>query len=431
MKKILFLLTVLAATGFRATAQSVSPEEKALVDYINIHMPQTLQLLEKLVNINSGTLNTAGVKKVGEMLRKEFNAIGFTTEWVLMPDSMKRAGHLVATHKGAKKKRLFLIGHLDTVFEPDMPANPFKKLTDSTATGQGANDMKGGDVIMLAALQALQHLNLLQNTAITAYFTGDEEKGGTPISVSRADFITRAQSCNAALAFESAQGLNTIATARRGSSSWYLTVSGRQAHSSTIFNNNYGAVYEAARIVNTFREQLSQEKYLTFNPALFAGGTDLTYDAGKVKAGIAAKTNIISPNAVVMGDLRFLTEGQKDSARLRMSTIVTTGNLPGTSASIHFEDGITSMEPTEGNRALALRLSQVSLDLGIGPVQEGDPGSRGAGDVSYIARYLDCIDGLGASGGGAHAPGEVINLKELPLLIQRAAILMYRLTREN
>ena len=430
MKKLSLLLAVFFMTAFRAGAQTLSPEEKSLVDYINSHMPQTLQLLEKLVNINSGTLNTAGVRKVGELLRAEFKTIGFTTEWVALPDSMKRAGHLVATLKGTKKKRLFLIGHLDTVFEPDMPSNPFKKLTDSTATGQGANDMKGGDVIMLAALQALQHFNLLKDAAVTAYFTGDEEKGGNPVSVSRADFVARARQCNTGLAFESAQGMHTIATARRGSSSWHLTVTGRQAHSSGIFGNNYGAVYEAARIVNAFREQLSQEKYLTFNPALFAGGTDVSYDVSKVQAGVAAKTNIISPLAVVMGDLRFLTEGQKDSARQKMRAIATTGNLPGTTASIRFEDGITSMEPTAGNQALARQLSQVSTDLGLGPVQEGDPGSRGAGDVSYVARYFSCIDGLGASGGGAHAPGEIINLTELPLLIQRAAILMYRLTKE-
>lgn len=427
MNKI--ILTCLLIISLKAGAQQLSPEERAIADAINARMPQTLQLIEKLVNINSGTLHTKGVQKAGKLLQKEFNSIGFTTEWVKLPDSLKRAGHLVATLKGTQGKRLFLIGHLDTVFEPDMPANPFKKLTDSTATGQGANDMKGGDVIMLAALQALHHLNLLKNTSITAYFTGDEEKAGNPVSVSRADFIERARQCEMALGFESAQGLHTIATARRGSSSWYLTVTGKQAHSSGIFNKNFGAVYEAARIVNTFREQLGQEQYLTFNPAVFAGGTDVAYDFGKVTATIAGKTNIIAPTAVVMGDLRFLTEGQKDSARQRMTVITTAYNLSGTSASIRFEDGITSMEPTPGNRKLATLLSTASIDLGIGPVQEGDPGSRGAGDISYVARYLDCIDGLGASGSGAHAPGEIINLKELPFLIQRAAVLIYRLTR--
>jgi glutamate carboxypeptidase len=74
-------------------------------------------------------------------------------------------------------------------------------------------------------------------------------------------------------------------------------------------------------------------------------------------------------------------------------------------------------------------ISNVTQSMGLGATTAGDPGSRGAGDISYVAAYLDCIDGLGASGKGAHAPGETINLKEFPFLIKRAALTMYRLTR--
>jgi glutamate carboxypeptidase len=426
MKKF-FLLLILVPT-FQASAQNLSSEEKKIVDFINKKIPQNVKLLEDLVNINSGTLNTAGVKKVGELLGKEFKNIGFTTEWVSLPDSLKRAGHLVATKKGKKGKKLFLIGHLDTVFEPDMPANPYRKLNDSTATGQGANDMKGGDVIILAALQALHELGLLKDANIVAYFTGDEERAGTPTSVSRADFIERAKQSEIALAFEGGN-LTTVATARRGSSNWILNVTGRQGHSAGMFNNNYGAIYEAARIINEFRIQLASEKYLTFNPGIFAGGSEVNYDTSTSQANISGKTNIISPAAVVQGDLRFLTEVQKESARQKMMTIATTNNLPATKATITFKDGIPGMEPTEGNNKLVAILNRVSLDMGVGETKAGDPGSRGAGDVSYIAKYVDCLDGLGASGGGAHAPGETINLKQFPTLIQRAAIFIYRLTR--
>lgn len=427
MKSTLLLYFLLAT--YQLTAQTLNPTERQLIDNINKNMPRTLRLLEEMVNINSGTLNVQGVRKTGDVLRKEFDKIGFTTEWVTLPDSLKRAGHLVASVKGKKGKKLFLIGHLDTVFEPDMPPNPFKLLNDSTATGQGVNDMKGGDVVMLAALQALQQAGLLKNVSVTAYFTGDEEKAGVPVAVSRADFIERAGQCNIGLAFESAQGLHSVATARRGSSSWRLTVTGKQAHSATIFSSGYGAIYEASRILNTFREQLSTEKFLTFNPGIFAGGAEMKYDSNAIQAKVTGKTNIISPAAIVQGDLRFLTEAQKESARTRMKAIVDTGNLAGTSATITFTDGIPAMEPTEGNQLLVALLNTVSTDMGIGETQAGDPGARGAGDVSYIARYMDCLDGLGASGRGAHAPGETINLNEFPKLIQRTAILLYRLTR--
>jgi glutamate carboxypeptidase len=87
------------------------------------------------------------------------------------------------------------------------------------------------------------------------------------------------------------------------------------------------------------------------------------------------------------------------------------------------------MAPTDGNNKLLEVISSVTKDMGLGATMAGDPGSRGAGDISYIAAYVDCIDGLGASGKGAHAPGETINLKELPFLIKRAALTIYRLSR--
>lgn len=426
MKKL--IIAFLIPFTIETNAQKLSSDEKKIIDLIDKQMPQTLQLLEQLVNINSGTLNIEGVKKNGDILRKEFDKIGFTTEWIAMPDSLKRAGHLVANVKGKKGKKLFLIGHLDTVFEPDMPANPYRKLNDSTATGQGVVDMKGGNVIILAALQALDKLGLLKNTSVTAYFTGDEESAGSPITVSRGDFIERAKQSEVALAFEGGN-LHSAVTARRGIGDWQLTVTGRQAHSAGIFSGGYGSIYEAARIINTFREELSKEKYLTFNPGIFVGGSEIAYDSNNTRAQVSAKSNIISPITYVQGDLRFLTEQQKNNARERMRKIASTNNLAATSATISFEDGIPSMEPTEGNNTLVEILSKVGTDMGIGPVKAGDPGSRGAGDISYIAKYLDCLDGLGASGSGAHAPGEKINLKEFPVLIQRAALFIYRLTR--
>jgi glutamate carboxypeptidase len=419
----IFLVSVL-----HSSAQALSSEEKKIIALTRKHLPENLKLLETIVNINSGTLNKAGVKKVSDVLRAELARYGFATQWIDLPDSLNRAGHLVASIKGTKGKKVFLIGHLDTVFEPDMPANLFRKLNDSTATGQGVNDMKGGDVIILAALQALYEAGALKDRTIIAYFTGDEERTGIPVEVSRKDFIERAKQSDIALAFESAQGLHTVTTARRGASTWQLNVTAKQGHSAGIFTTGYGSIYEAARIVNQFREELSMEEYLTFNPGMFAGGSELDFDSAQARAATTGKTNIISPATVVTGDLRFLTEIQKENARVKMRAIVSR-NLTGTSASISFKDGIPGMEPTNGNANLAKTLNRISLDLGTGPVEPGDPGSRGAGDISYVAKYLDCLDGLGASGNGAHAPGETINLNEYPKLVERAALLIYRLTR--
>jgi glutamate carboxypeptidase len=428
MKRSILLIITLTIL-YPAYSQKPSDVENKVIAYIDKHLPDAINLLKESANINSGTLNIEGVRKVGALYKKELEKAGFTCTWVSMPDSIKRAGHLVATRKGKKGKKLFLIGHLDTVFEPDMPFTPFTLLNDSTATGQGVNDMKGGDVVAIIALQALHEYKLLDDTNITIYMTGDEERGGDPVSVSRADFIERAKLCDIALGFEGATSTNIIATARRGASSWLLEVEGKQAHSSGIFRDNvgYGAVYEAARIINDFRTTLSSEQYLTFNPGLIIGGSEVNYTEAKASGTVIGKDNIISPVTKVHGDLRFLTAEQKESARNTMREIVSR-NLPGTKASISFQDGIPSMAPTEGNNKILAVIDQVSRDLGMGPAVAGDPGSRGAGDISYVAEYLDCVDGLGAMGKGAHAPGETIDLKSFPFLIKRSALLIHRLT---
>lgn len=427
MNSAKMLLAWIFLSPLIADAQ-LSSIEKKVVAYIDEHLPETIELLKKTTDINSGTLNVEGVKKVGDIFGKELEKAGFKTTWVTLPDSLRRAGHLVATRTGNKGKKIFIIGHLDTVFEPDMPANPFRMLNDSTATGQGVNDMKGGDVIVMLALQALNQFGLLEGSDITVYFTGDEERAGHPVEVSRADFIERAKRCDVALGFEGASGTNTIATARRGASSWLLEVFGKQAHSSGIFSERagYGAIYEAARIINDFRTTLSTEKYLTFNPGMIAGGAEVNYYENKASADVTGKDNIITPNAIAHGDLRFLTAEQKEKAREKMREIVAK-NLPGTQAKITFYDGIPSMAPTEGNNQLLSVVNQVSIDLGMGSTKAGDPGARGAGDISYIAEFLDCIDGLGSIGDGAHAPGETIHLNTVPFLGKRAALLINRL----
>ncbi|WP_266362683.1 M20/M25/M40 family metallo-hydrolase [Tellurirhabdus rosea] len=426
MPKLFTAVLLLFCLPF-ARAQKLSKPEKTVIETVRKQLPATEAFLQKVVNINSGTLNREGVRTVGNLMGAELKALGFNVEWVSLPDSLNRAGHLVATRQGKKGKKLFLIGHLDTVFEKSLPMEPFTRLNDSTASGQGVNDMKGGDVLVLAALKALHTHGLLDDTSITVYFTGDEESSGGPLS--RKDFIERARQCDLALAFETAQGLRTVTTGRRGASSWTLKVVARSGHSSRVFSDlGYGAIYEAARILNEFRRTLSQEEYLTFNPGLIVGGASVKYDDETAKAETVGKTNIVAGSALVKGDLRFLTEAQKENARARMREIVSK-SLPLTQASITFSDGIPAMEPSRKNEDLLKVVDQVSRDMGLGAVVAGNPGSRGAGDVSYVAEFLPCLDGLGASGKGAHSIEETMNTKEFPLLIQRTAVLLYRLTR--
>jgi Acetylornithine deacetylase/Succinyl-diaminopimelate desuccinylase and related deacylases len=419
-------LSVVAASTAQAQ-KGLSPTERKIRSSVERHREAQVDFLERVVNINSGTLNVEGVRQVGDVFRAALDSLGFETRWAEMPESMHRAGHLIAEHKGKPGgKRILLIGHFDTVFEGE--GQHFVRL-DSTARGAGSADMKGGDVIILYALQALRDAGELDDANIIVVFSGDEERAGSPLEVARRDLIEAAKRSDVALAFEGGErGIATIA--RRGDSRWTLRVTGRQAHSSGIFKEGVGdgAIYEASRILDGFREALSSEKNLSFNPGVFVGGTDVTYDTNRVAGTAAGKLNIIARSAVVQGDLRFLSEKQKDNARAKMREIVS-HHLPQTSAEIIFEDEYPAMPPTEGNRALLAEYDSVSRALGYGPVRALDPGQRGAGDVSFVAPYVDAMDGLGADGSGSHTPREEVNLSSLPMQTARAAVLIHRLTQ--
>jgi len=429
---LLLALFVVIGLSTPAAAQSLSATEQQIVDYVDAHNDEAIDFLERTVNMNSGTMNHDGVRALADVYRAELDALGFETRWVSLPDSVNRAGHLFATRSGDRGPRLLLIGHLDTVFEEDSPFQRFERLSDTLATGPAVNDMKGGNALVLYALKALDAAGALDGAHITVAFTGDEEKPGQPISVSRGALIEAAQQSDVALGFETASGMDYATIARRGSSGWTLRVQGRQAHSSGIFSEGTGsgAVFEAARILNAFHEDVRGEEFLTFNPGILLGGTDVSYDASAARGTAYGKTNVVAKTVVVDGGLRFISDAQKESARDRMRAIVAGPNRPQTSAEITFEDAYPAMQPTDGNRALLDVLDRVSRDLRQGPVTAYDPGARGAADISFIAAYVDGMDGLGVMGSGAHGLDETINLRTFPLLTQRAALLIHRLTQE-
>jgi glutamate carboxypeptidase len=426
LKLELCLPLALALAPVVASAQStLSPTERRIRDAIASARDEQIAYLQKVVDIPSGTLNLAGVRQVGAVFRASLDSLGFQTRWATMPDALGRAGHLVAEHRGkAGRVRMLLIGHLDTVFEG---AGQGFVRADSIARGAGTNDMKGGDVIMLYALKALKRAGTLDDMNVTIVFTGDEEHPAFPIEVSRRDLIDAAKRNDIALAFEGGNRSDAT-TARRGASAWRVTATGTQAHSGGIFNETtgYGAIYEIARIVDGFRTQLAGEQFLTFNVGAILGGTDVVYDTIGIKGTAASKLNIVPRAAVAHGDLRFISEEQKERTRARMREIVAK-HLPGTDATISFEDEYPAMPPTPGNARILAQYDSSSRALGYGVVSALDPGKRGAGDISFVARFIDGIDGLGALGEGSHSPRENTNLNAMMMQTERAAVMMGRL----
>ena len=413
-----------------ALSDGLSKAEKEIQKYVDQHTEEAIGLVEKVVNINSGTLNIAGNKTVGKIFQAELDQLGFNTYWVTYLETVKRSGHLFAEMRGGKGKKIVLIGHLDTVFEPDHPFQKFTRHGD-TAYGPGVSDMKAGDVSMIYVMKALDNVDVLKDLNLTLVFIGDEEKTGAPPSIVRKELIEAGKWANIGLGFEGAHGLNTGTIARRSSSSWMLTTTGIQGHSSQIFKEKlgYGAIFEAARIVNAFREELVGEEYLSFNPGTIVGGTDIAYDPVTARGTTFGKTNVVSQAATVHGGIRTISTEQLDKAMIMMKDIASQ-NLPGTTAKIEFKTSYPPMAPTKQNYALLDKLESVNVDLGYGKLEPLDPGKRGAADISFVAPHVDAsLAGMGPDGFGEHSEKEGLDLTSFPKTTTRAAILIYRLTR--
>jgi glutamate carboxypeptidase len=422
----------LALVPSLAAAQALSGTERRIAAYVDAHVDDAIGLLQRTVDINSGTGNPEGVREVGRVFSAQLDSLGFETRWIALPDSVHRAGHLFAERRGTSGKRVLLIGHLDTVFEEDSPFQRFERDGDR-ARGPGSNDMKGGDVILVYALRALQADGALRDRRIVVAMTGDEENPGRPLSISRADLVEAGKHSDAALEFEGASrepgGRETAVTSRRSSSGWTLRVTARSAHSSGIFSDGTGsgAIFEAARILDAFRTGL-REDGLTYNPGAIVGGTEAAWDALESRGTAFGKNNVIAGTAVASGDIRTLTDEQLQRTRDRMRQIVSQ-SLPPARSEITFSDGYPSMPPTPGNLAILGTLNEVNRALGFAPMDANDPGRRGAGDISFVAPYVSGIGGLGMHGVGSHTERETADLSTLAQQTKRAALLIYRLTR--
>lgn len=433
------LAMAIVLAGATATANAQTPPasgltavEQRIVAAVDAGHDAALALLERVVNINSGTMNLPGVRKVGDAFRAEFDRLGFTTRWI-EGAPFGRAGHLVAERAG-RGPRLLLIGHLDTVFEPDSPFQRFERLSPTEARGPGITDMKGGDVIIVQALAALKQAGVLDDLHVSVIMTGDEEDVGDPGALARQPLIDLARAADIAIGFEDgASDPRTAVVSRRGFTGWTLRVKGTPAHSSQIFQPTVGggAIFEASRILTGFYERLSREPMLSLNPGAMLGGTTVDFDATQSRGTAFGKTNVVAEHAVVTGDLRTLSAEQLAAAKAAMIEVVAS-HLPKTSAELTFDDSYPPMAPTDSNRELLGFHDRASRDVGAGPVTAVDPRAAGAADVSFAAQHVGmAIDGIGLMGRGGHTVNETADLTTLPSQTRRAAILLYRLSQSR
>ena len=426
-----FLILLFFISPLFVNAQ-LDKNEKKIIRSVDQNEAAALDLLTRAVNINSGTMNFEGVREVGKLFKAELDQLGFETQ-LTSGEEFNRAGHLIATHKGKPGLKLLLIGHLDTVFETDSPFQTSSMENDTVMKAPGVADMKGGDVIIILAMKALKDAGLLDKMSIEIVMTGDEEKSGDPLELSKKALVDAAKWADVALGFENGDGNpETIVVARRGSAGWKLEVSGNAAHSSQVFTDRVGtgAIYEASRILNEFYQQLRTEENPTFNPGFILGGTSVAMKDDGTGGSAYGKTNVVAEKTIIKGDIRAVSLEQLERAKQMMQQIASE-NYPQTQAKLTFDPGgYPPLGKTEGNLKLLEYYDQISEDLGFGKVYAVDPRNAGAADISFTAGHVEmAVDGLGLSGANDHTVNETGNINKLGVQAKRAAILMYRLSK--
>ena len=278
----------------------LSPAETRMIQTVDAEQERTLAMLEKWVNQNSGSLNLAGVTKVGEMLRAELEPLGFTVEWIDMRADRPRRPY--RRHPQGQRPRQAAAADRPSRHgvRARQPVPALGPAAATTATGPGAGDDKGGMAVMVAALRAMQAAGTLKDADIEIVLTGDEEDTGNPIEIARRDLIAAGKRADVALDFEGLaqedgkrHGLDRPAQLGRLDADRHRPRPAIRAASSRA-GAGYGAIYELARILDAFRRELP-EPNLTFNVGLVGGGATAELDAGPDPRSTATgKTNIIA-----------------------------------------------------------------------------------------------------------------------------------------
>lgn len=429
MKKAMIsaaLMMTAALTSPAMAQQKLSDVEQKVVTYVDHNFDQQMAFLEEQVNINSDTMNFAGVRASGDMYMAGLRDMGFDVSWFNLPKSANRAGHLMARRKGTKGKRILLLSHLDTVHAKDGSFQTFKRAGDR-ATGPGVEDDKNGGVVIYYAMKALHSIGALDGADIHIMMTGDEELPSEDVADSRAPMVAAAKEADVVLSFEPGEeGVGVVA--RRGYSGWILSVKGNASHSSRVFTDKVGAgaSYEMARIIHDFYTKV-REPNVTFQAGAMMTGTNAKFDYETSRGTLFGKQNVVAQEGSASGDIRAISVEQLKRIEDKMTAIVA-DNLPGTSATIKFNDDYKPMASKPGNVELMHMVSDINVALGGKSYVANDPMTRGAGDISFVAFMMDyALDGMGGGGGGAHTVDEWMSIPDFKAATKRAALTIYRL----
>jgi glutamate carboxypeptidase len=366
-------------------------------DHLRGSQARMVRILERLVMLESPTDDRAAVNAVADYLARAFGDLGATVERLAQAE----VGDHLRIEWGVGEHQTLLLGHMDTVWPLGETARRPFVIEGDRATGPGAFDMKGGLVIGLFALEALQNLKLRPAQRLVFLFNSDEEIGSP---TSRAHIETEARRSQAVLVLEPTRE-EAVVTWRKGVGRFKLEVHGRAAHSGAAHERGVSAVQELAHQVLRLEGMTDYDRGTTVNVGVVQGGT---------------RANVRPASARAEIDLRVSTsqEGQ------RMTDAILGLEPVNPEARLSASGGLTRppWESSPGGNNLFERARRVGRALGL---DLWPAGAGGGSDGNFTAALgVPTLDGLGVAGNDAHAVTEWVDLASLPVRAELLAGLL-------
>jgi glutamate carboxypeptidase len=390
------------AAAFGNVSASAEPN-KQVYAAAEQHKAESLKLLERLVNIDSGTANEAGLNQVGGIVAEQLKALGARVETVSAAPA--KGNNIIATLTGTGKARILLMAHMDTVFKDGAAAAKPFYIKDGRAYGPGVMDDKGGIVAAIHALKILQQMNFKDYGSITLLLNTNEETGSTG---TRALIEKMAKDSDVTLNLEAGRPADGLVVWRKGSGTAVIDVKGRAAHAGVAPETGRNAATELAHQVLQMQKLGDPQTQTTVNFTVFKTGE--------------AK-NVIPDAASAYGDLRVAVPEEFDRVEKDMARIAATRLVPDTQVQTSMVRGFPPMPKNEKSDALAGKAQAIYAELGKKLTLEG---SGGAADASLSAGVgTPTLDGFGIVGGNIHTPDEYAEVESVvPRVYLLARMLM-------
>lgn len=360
-------------------------------DLIYDQQPEMMGLLEKLVNIDSGSYDKEGVDTVASVLIDLYEALGFTVE--VFPNE-KLGNNYRLAHKEAVDPQIFITAHLDTVFPKGTVAERPFTIVNDRAYGPGVIDMKASHVLTYFAIKSLIEKNSDAYKNVEILLNCDEEIG-SPSSRPIIEKLAKGKSY--ALVMEPARANGAIVSARRGIGTYELMIEGKASHSGIAPKEGISAIQELSYKIQELHALSRHDEGISVNVGLISGGTSV---------------NTIAPSARAEIDLRISTDEQGVDLNKTIIDICEKNVVEGIKLKVTGGINRPPMMKTEESTKLVDLIKSEASKIGL---KIDDVFTGGGSDASFTAGMgIPTVDGLGPVGGHQHSDKEYLEIDTLP-----------------